>query len=408
MKLVRIPAGKFTMGSPKDEKQRSDDEQQHEVEITKEFWLGVHEVTQKQFKDVMGYNPSYFSSDGEGKAGATYFDFSKPAGGKAKLTGKDTSDFPVENVSWEEADEFCKKLSAKIAERGRKYRLPTEAEWEYSCRGGATSYRVFHFGNALSSTQANFDGNYPYGGAAKGPYLERTCKVGSYPANGFGLYDMHGNVWEWCQDRYDEKYYTKSPRQDPQGPERASDRVIRGGGWFNIGQGCRSAIRYGDEPANRDLNLGFRVAIGAPASVTGVATGRGTEFRRWPRVRPVRFQQENQMKVVNLTPHAIVLRSASGEDTTIPASGQVARVASTPGAVGPVDGLPVPVARPTVYGDVEGLPAPEAGTIYVVSALVLGRTNRPDVFAPGTGPQDGAVRNEKGHITAVTRLIAAV
>ena len=214
MKLVRIPTGKFTMGSPNGEKNRSEDEEQHEVEITKEFWLGIHEVTQKEFKAVMGYNPSYFSKDGEGKTGVTYI--TKPAGGKDKVPA-DTSGFPVENVSHEEAEEFCKKLTAKEAKSGRKYRLPTEAEWEYACRGGAASSTPFHFGDTLSSSQANFNGNYPYGGADKGEYL-RTCKVGSYKKNGFGLYDMHGNVWEWCADWYSKDYYSKSPAKDPPGP----------------------------------------------------------------------------------------------------------------------------------------------------------------------------------------------
>ncbi len=242
MKLVRIPPGKFKMGSPPGEKDRSDDEQQHDVEITKEFWLGIHEVTQKQFKAVMGYNPSCFSSGGEAKPGLNYLDWSKPAGGKDKVAGRDTSDFPVENVSWEEAIEFCTKLSAKTGERGRTCRLPTEAEWEYACRGGATSYQTFHFGNSLSSTQANFDGNYPYGDAAKGPFLVRTCKAGSYKPNGFGLYDMCGNVLEWCADWYGEDYYSKSDgAKNPTGPSKGVNRVIRGGGWCHDGLYCRSA-----------------------------------------------------------------------------------------------------------------------------------------------------------------------
>jgi formylglycine-generating enzyme required for sulfatase activity len=146
------------------------------------------------YEKVMGSNPSYFSAKG---------------GGKDNVRGMDTRAFPVETVSWDEAVEFSRRLAAlaEEARSGRSYRLPTEAEWEYSCRGGASSYQVFNpFGNSLSPTQANFDGNYPYGGAGKGAYLERTCKVGSYPANGFGLYDMHGNVWEWCADWYDENY----------------------------------------------------------------------------------------------------------------------------------------------------------------------------------------------------------
>jgi formylglycine-generating enzyme required for sulfatase activity len=248
MRLVRIPAGTFEMGSPASEKDRGDDEKQHTVEIIRAFYLGVHEVTQKQYRRVMSTNPSYFSADGVGKD---------------EVKGMNTDDFPVENVSWEDAVEFCEKLSALPAERraGRTYRLPTEAEWEYACREGAgSSYQVFHFGNSLSSTQANFDGNFPYGGAGKGDYLKRTCKVGSYAANAFGLYDMHGNVWEWCADWYAKNYYSWGRRRDPQGPDSGSGRVIRGGSWSSYGRYCRSAYCYNDEPALRALDLGFRVA----------------------------------------------------------------------------------------------------------------------------------------------------
>ncbi len=171
--------------------------------------------------------------------------------------------FPVEQVSWDEAVEFSKRLAAMSEEirSGRTYRLPTEAEWEYACRGGVTSYQIFNpFGNSLSSKQANFDGNYPYGGAGTGDYLQRTCKVGSYPANGYGLYDMHGNVWEWCADWYDEGYYAESPLQDPQGPASgASARVLRGGSWVNYGWYCRSACRGGRGPGERFQHYGLRL-----------------------------------------------------------------------------------------------------------------------------------------------------
>jgi formylglycine-generating enzyme required for sulfatase activity len=154
----------------------------------------------------------------------------------------------VENVSWDEAVEFCKKLSALPNEvkAGRKYRLPSEAEWEYACRGGALSYQVFHVGDGLSSEQANFRGKEPYGGAAAGPWLLRTCKVGSYKPNAFGLYDMHGNVWEWCADRYEQK---------------DDARVRRGGCWITNGQECRSSVRRRRVPDDRRFNLGFRVAL---------------------------------------------------------------------------------------------------------------------------------------------------
>jgi formylglycine-generating enzyme required for sulfatase activity len=245
MRLVLIPAGKFLMGSPQSEG-RDDERPQHEVEITRAFYLGVHQVTQAQWRAVMGSNPSYFCATG---------------GGKDEVRGMDTDDFPVEYASWEDVADFLEKLSAlkKEAEAGRKYRLPTEAEWEYSCRGGRRE-EAFHYGNSLSSTQANFDGNYPYGGADKGPYLERTCKVGSYPANAFGLHDMHGNVWEWCQDWYAKDYYASSPGRDPAGPSEGSYRVFRGGGWCNYGRSCRSAVRGGYAPGGRDGDVGFRVA----------------------------------------------------------------------------------------------------------------------------------------------------
>jgi formylglycine-generating enzyme required for sulfatase activity len=139
--------------------------------------------------------------------------------------------------------------------------LPTEAEWEYACRGGASSYQTFHYGNSLSSTQANFNGDYPYGGAAKGPYLTRTCKVGSYNANGFGLHDMHGNVWVWCQDWYDQDYYKQSATKDPSGPDAREGRVLRGGSWYYGGARCRTAFRGRQGPGYRNGDVGFRIAL---------------------------------------------------------------------------------------------------------------------------------------------------
>jgi formylglycine-generating enzyme required for sulfatase activity len=200
MKLVLIPKGKFLMGSPRDEKGRLDHEEQHEVEITRPFYMGVYEVTQEQYEKVMGMNPSWFSATG---------------GGKAKVKGLDTRRFPVENVSWTDARIFCDKPSALERELAAKrvYRLPTEAEWEYTCRGGARKSTPFHFGPSLSSTQANFCGSSPYGEAGKGPYLRRTSTIGSYKPNDFGLFDMHGNVREWCADWYDR--YGNNTNKDP-------------------------------------------------------------------------------------------------------------------------------------------------------------------------------------------------
>jgi formylglycine-generating enzyme required for sulfatase activity len=285
MKLVRIPAGRFLMGSTRKERddaladyekttgKRASDTIRawyraegplHQVEITRAFYMGVHEVTQQQFKAVMGYNPSYFSSDGEGLEDVTYT--WKPAGGKDTVSGKDTADFPVENVSNDEAVEFCNRLTALAAEKeaGRAYRLPREAEWEYACRGGASPSRLFHFGDSLSSRQANFNGRYPYGGAGRGISLGRTRKVAQHTKNAFGLHDMHGNVWEWCSDWFDTDYYRKSPRRDPQGPAEGSSRVFRGGSWDDIGQNCRSAHRNADAPSFRSHSLGFRV-VGVPS-----------------------------------------------------------------------------------------------------------------------------------------------
>jgi len=248
MKLVLVPAGKFTMGSPKDEKERSTDEQQHDVEITKAFFVGVYEVTQKQFREVMGYNPSYFSKDGKGREGLSYVGNSEPGGGKDRVEGLNTDDFPVENVSWLEAVEFCNKLSALEEKQGHKRvcRLPSEAEWEYACRGGpASSSKPFHFkspSDALGAGQANFDARFPYGSGKKGEEPKRTNTVGKTgEPNALGLFDMHGNVWEWCSDR------------------SGLYRVFRGGSWSLAGHHCRAALSSRGDPGAHSLNIGFRV-----------------------------------------------------------------------------------------------------------------------------------------------------
>ena len=175
MKLALIPAGKFLMGSPKDEKDRSSNEEQHEVSITKPFYLGVYEVTQAEYEKVMGKNPSYFSPKGDAQD---------------SVKDMETGQFPVERVSWDDAVAFCKKLSELPEEKkaGQVYRLSTEAEWEYACRAGTKT--PFHYGDSLSSKQANFNCNFPYGRGDKGPNLEKTAKVGTYAPNAFGLYDM--------------------------------------------------------------------------------------------------------------------------------------------------------------------------------------------------------------------------
>src|SRR5262249_50014349 len=145
--------------------------------------------------------------------------------------------------------------------RGRTYRLPTEAEWEYACRAGTETPFSVDFGRSLSSAQANFDGRRPYGSAPRGDFLERTSPVGSYAPNAWGLYDVHGNVWEWCRDCYADDYYKNSPRNDPKGPATGSERVLRGGSWQNHARLCRSACRDRAGERYRSLNAGFRVVL---------------------------------------------------------------------------------------------------------------------------------------------------
>jgi formylglycine-generating enzyme required for sulfatase activity len=251
MKLALVPAGKFVMGSPPDEAERGDDEPQHEVEITRPLYVGAYEVTQEEFTRVVGTNPSWFCAT---------------ANGKDRVEGMDTRRFPVEKLSWHQADDFCRKLSALPAEKeaGRVYRLPTEAEWEYACRGGSSDPGPFFFkkpGRSLSAKQANFNGGFPYGGAPEIPALERTTAVGSYEPNGFGLYDLQGNVSEWCHDAYEREYYRSGPKQDPPGPTAGpkSARVHRGGSWLNFGEHCRAADREWLVPGQGNIGIGFRV-----------------------------------------------------------------------------------------------------------------------------------------------------
>jgi uncharacterized protein (TIGR02996 family) len=240
VEFVLVPRGTFWMGGaggkPGD----------RQVQIPHEFYLGVYPVTQGQWQDVMGRNPSWFARTGRGKD-------------KVKeISATDLKQFPVEQVSWEDMHEFLQKLNEREkAHSGWLYRLPTEEEWEYACRGGACSKEDCSFDfyldlptNDLSSTQANFDGNYPAGSAAKGPYLQRTTQVGSYPPNRLGIYDLHGNVWEWTAS------------------VKGSDRVSRGGGWIFLGSNCRAADRLWDAPSDRLRTLGFRLAL-SPSGVKG-------------------------------------------------------------------------------------------------------------------------------------------
>ena len=237
MKLVLVPAGDFLMGSPENERERKSEEVQHRVKISKPFYIGMYEVTQSEYARVMGKNPSHHVV------------------GRGKSVDDDTSRYPVERVSWQDAMAFCHRLGLK---EKRKYRLPTEAEWEYACRGGATS--AFGFGDAASSAQANFNGHVPYGGAAAMQVLGRPTFVGKYAPNRWGLYDMHGNAFEWCIDGYQPDYYARSTTVDPTASSSADgDHVVRGGCWGDPGDRCRSASRSQRNGMERFDHVGFRV-----------------------------------------------------------------------------------------------------------------------------------------------------
>jgi uncharacterized protein (TIGR02996 family) len=220
MKLVLVPRGNFWMGNHRG--------RQRQVEVPHDFYLGAYPVTQEQWQSVMGSNPSWFSRSGRGPEAV------------ARISDADLKQFPVELVTWDDVQEFLKRLNAREKDSGLMYHLPTEAEWEYACRGGASSQHDcafdFYFSRPtsdLSSKKANFN---------LSP-LRRTSKVGSYPPNRLGIYDMHGNVWEWCGDM-----------------GRGSSRVIRGGSWNYNSSSCRASSRRRNEPSDRHTGLGVRVA----------------------------------------------------------------------------------------------------------------------------------------------------
>ena len=215
LEMVLIPAGKFKMGSPKKEKDRSDDETQHEVTLTKPFYMGKYEVTQEQWFEIMGENPS------------------REKGRK----------LPVTNVSWEDCQEFIKKLNAKT---DGGYRLPTESEWEYACRAGTTT--AYSFGDKITPKEANYSGSK----------IDKPVAVGSYKANAFGLYDLHGNVWEWCEDWYAD--YTAEAVTDPKGPATGEYRVLRGGSFESYGSRVRASRRVYGTPTIWVSDFGFRLA----------------------------------------------------------------------------------------------------------------------------------------------------
>ncbi|MEA5553297.1 formylglycine-generating enzyme family protein [Anabaena cylindrica UHCC 0172] len=250
LEMMMIPGGSFMMGSPEEEEGSSDDERpQHQVTI-KAFCLGKYQVTQAQWKAVATFpkvnrelkpDPSHFKGDNR----------------------------PVEQVSWEDAVEFCSRLSKHTK---RQYRLPSEAEWEYACRAGTTT--PFHFGETITTDLANYRGidgdsirwSGSYGQGLKGVYREETTEVGSFGvANNFGLYDMHGNVWEWCQDDW-HSYHEGAPTDESvwlSNEETNNAKLLRGGSWYNAPAYCRSAYRYYFSFGNN--YIGFRVVCSGAA-----------------------------------------------------------------------------------------------------------------------------------------------
>jgi formylglycine-generating enzyme required for sulfatase activity len=244
MKFVWMRPGTFVMGSPMQENARSELETQHTVELTKGFYMGVYAVTQEQWHAVMNYE---YIRPAEG------FDLVNPSRFQGAQGEKN---LPVEMVSWNDCQAFIKKLRAKEKDK-QPYRLPTEAEWEYACRAGTAT--PFYFGETISTAQANYFGDVVYANGKKGENRKRTTPVGSFPPNAWGLYDMHGNVAQWCQDRFGK--YTQQ-RVDPQGPEKGGSRVLRGGSWESTPARCRSACRAWDAPDNRGKGLfGFRLCF---------------------------------------------------------------------------------------------------------------------------------------------------
>jgi formylglycine-generating enzyme required for sulfatase activity len=254
MTLKLIPAGEFLMGSPDDDKDAEIDEKPlHRVRITRPFYLGVYEVTQAQYVAVMGNNPSWFSAAGEGKD---------------SVAGQSTDRHPVEQVSSLDAAKFCNKLGemeglaalyeidgekVRVPDWNRAgYRLPTEAEWEYACRANAPTVTRYSFGDDAASL-----GEFAWYEFNSGL---KTHPVGEKRPNGLGLFDMHGNMLEWCWDWHDESYYKESLEDDPRGLDGGSFRVIRGGGWNYDPRGARSALRDWNVPGSRDYLMGFRVA----------------------------------------------------------------------------------------------------------------------------------------------------
>ena len=223
LEMVYIPGGSFQMGSSED----SSEQPVHQVTV-QPFYLGKYPITQAQWETVMVNNPSHFKG--------------------AKR--------PVEQVNWDDAVKFCQKLSEKT---GKTYRLPAEAQWEYACR--ARTSTPFYFGETITPDLVNYNGDYPYAGAPRGLDRQQTTDVWSFPPNGFGLYDTHGNVWEWCSDKWHGNYNGAPTDGSSWETGTHNNRVLRSGSWLNLAVNCRSADRYRYLAGNRHRFIGFRVAL---------------------------------------------------------------------------------------------------------------------------------------------------
>ena len=243
-----INPGMFMMGSSNDEAERFDNELQHQVTLTRGYWLADTTCTIALWEAVMDKNTSTF---------------------------KENPDNPVENVSWDDVQAFIQRLNQSLP--GLSSRLPSEAEWEYACRGGTST--PFSFGENITTEQVNYNGGYPYAGGVKGEYRGKTLPVKSLPTNSWGLYGIHGNVWEWCADWYGD--YESGMAVDPAGPRDGSDRVLRGGSWFSHAGYTRSASRGRNIPAVRYDYYGFRLALGRTGKSPEEQEGRYTAAGRF-------------------------------------------------------------------------------------------------------------------------------
>ena len=252
--MVWIAPGTFVMGSPTNEAVRYSDETQHTVVLTKGFYMGKYAVTQREYLALMGINPSAFTTT-DAYGSPIPPDLNRP----------------VEQVSWIDATNYCAHLTQQEQAAGRVplgwvYRLPTESEREYACRAGTTT--AFHYGDSLQGGMANFWDNWEYDASIGDisvtnpvvPWLSHTTTVGSYQPNAWGLYDVGGNVYEWCRDWYDGTYSSGSVT-DPQGPVSGTTRVARGGAWLSRGRWCRSAFRQDSSPSAIGDALGFRIVL---------------------------------------------------------------------------------------------------------------------------------------------------